>query len=240
MATKKEEKEEVEVVEQRTLVPLEKYLEAGVHIGSKFKSGDMRRFVYKTRGDGLCVLDVNTLNDRIATAAKFIASFEPEKILVVAGRTYAQKPAKVFAETIGAKYIIGRFIPGTLTNPSNENFVEPELIVTADPPVDRQAIKEAKKAKIPVVSLCDTSNMTRNIDMIIPVNNKGKKALALIYWLLGREVLLNKKIITSEKEYEKVVADFETKIILERRDRKESFGRGRGRGAPRGRGRGRR
>ena len=203
---------EEEMTIEKSLVPLEKYLEAGVHIGSKYKSGQMRKFIYKIRNDGLCILNINELNKRITTAAKFLAQYEPSDILVVAGRNYSQKPVKVFAETIGAKYIIGRFIPGTLTNPSNENFIEPKILFTADPPVDRQAIKEAKKAKIPVISLCDTSNLTKNIDLVIPCNNKGKKSIALIYWIIAREYLKARGIIESDKQFEKTPADFETKI----------------------------
>ncbi len=219
---KKNEKQQTapdEMTIEKSLVPLEKYLEAGVHIGSKYKSGQMRKFIYKIRNDGLCILNINELNKRIAIAAKFLAQYEPSDILVVAGRNYSQKPAKVFAETIGAKYIIGRFIPGTLTNPENENFIEPKILFTADPPVDRQAIKEAKKAKIPVISLCDTSNLTKNIDLVIPCNNKGKKSIALIYWILAREYLKLKGIIESDKQFEKTPADFETRIKRTNKER---------------------
>ncbi len=192
------------------LVPLEKLLEAGVHIGSKFKTGNMKRFVYKHRNDGLCVLDVNQTQERIRIAARFLATYDPEDILIVAGRAYAQKPAKTMAETIQAKYVIGRFIPGTLTNPANENFVEPRVVLVADPPIDRQAIQEAKKAKIPVISLCDSSNLTKNIDLVIPANNKGKKSLALIFWLLTREFLKNKGIIKSDSEFKKRPEEYES------------------------------
>ena len=229
MVEEKVEKEELEEPKpeetseeiQKTkepLVPLEKYLEAGVHIGSKFKCGDMRKFIYKVREDGLCVLDISELNRRISTAAKFLVRFNPEKLLAIAGRTYAKKPVKVFAETVGAKYIIGRFIPGTLTNPNNENFIEPDVVLVADPPVDRQVIKESIKAKIPVVALCDTSNMTKNIDFIVPCNNKGKKSLALIFWLLAREILKERGDIKSNSDFTKNVDDFEATVVREKKD----------------------
>lgn len=209
---------DVEVEQKDLLIPLEKYLEAGVHIGSKFRSGNMNKFIYKHREDGLCVLDISALNNRILTAAKFIARFEPDKVLVVAGRTYAKRPAKTLAEKIGAKYITTRFIPGTLTNPGNENFMEPHVILAADPPIDRQSIKEAVTAKVPVVALCDTSNLTKNIDLIIPSNNKGKKALALIFWLLTREILKEKGEIKSDKDFKEKIEDFEAKITKEARE----------------------
>lgn len=209
-----EEKQDME----HSLVPLEKYLESGVHIGSKFKSGDMKRFIYKCRSDGLCVLDITVLNDRILAASKFLSHYEPAKVLIVAGRNYAQKPAKKLAEIIGARAIIGRFVPGTLTNPSNENFIEPEVIFTADPPVDGQAVKEAIKARIPIVSLCDTSNLLKNVDLVVPCNNKGKRALALIYWLIAREVLKQRGIIKSDTEFTATVEDFESKAEHDERE----------------------
>jgi len=246
---KKEEEKKTKKVEAKkapdSLVLLEKYLEAGVHIGSRFRSGDMRRFIYKCRSDGICVLDVSTLNNRIKIVAKFLSRYDPEKIIVVAGRVYAQKPAQMFAKTIGAKCIIGRFVPGTLTNPDNPKFIEPDVVVISDPLVDRQIVKEAVSAKKPIVSFCDTSNPVKNIDLLIPTNNKGKKSLALIYWLLTREVLKNRGDIKSDKDFKMELEDFETKRE-ERRDRKPSDGDSRfgrrpmqGRRPP-GRGRGRR
>jgi small subunit ribosomal protein S2 len=214
---KKEDKAEIEKkveapVKSDLLVPIEKYLEAGVHIGSRFRSGNMKRFIYKCRSDGVCVLDVAMLDNRIATAAEFISRVEPEKVLVVTGRTYAKKPADKFASLIGAKCIIGRFVPGTLTNPGNPKFIEPKLIFTSDPGIDRQVIKEAVVARIPVVSMCGTNDSLRNVDVAVPVNNKGKKSLALIYWLLAREVLKKRGDIKTDKSFTAKIEDFETKI----------------------------
>ena len=192
------------------LVPLEKMLESGLHIGSKFKTGDMRKFVYKHRPDGLCVMDVNQTQERIKTTAEFLSKYEPSDILIVAGRAYAQKPVKMMAEAIHSKYLIGRFIPGTLTNPANDNFIEPKVVLISDPPIDKQAIQEAKKAKLPVIAICDTGNLTKNIDLIIPANNKGKKSLALIFWLLTREYMKVKGLIKSETEFKKRPEDYES------------------------------
>ncbi len=171
------------------LTSLDNYLAAGVHIGTQQKNADMMPYIYRVRPDGLYVLDVKKTDERIAVAAKFLARFQPDKILVVSRRQYGQAPAEKLARLIGAKAIVGRFIPGILTNPNQPGFIEPEVVVVTDPRGDEQALSEAGEIGIPVVALCDTDNSASGVDIVIPTNNKGRKALALIYWLLAREIL---------------------------------------------------
>jgi small subunit ribosomal protein S2 len=196
-----------EVTEYESLIPVDEYLAAGVHIGTQQKTEDMKRFVYRVRADGLYVLDVKATDDRIKTAAKFLSKFDPARILVVSARQYGQFPATMFAKVIGAKSMVGRFIPGTLTNPEYRDFVEPDVVVVTDPIGDLQAVKEAVDIGVPVVAMCDTNNMTMHIDVVIPTNNKGRKALALIYWLLAQEIA---KLRGQPMEY--AVSDFEIEI----------------------------
>lgn len=197
---------------EKTLVPAKEYLQTGAHIGAKFKSEGMRKYIYKSRKDKLKVLDVGTIDERIRIAAKFLASFEPEKTVVVSQKEYGQTPAKKFAELTGVKALLGRFVPGSFTNPDSKEFIELDVLLVTDPNSDRQAIKEAKKMRIPVVALCSTDNQTRNIDLIVPVNNKGRKSLALIYWLLAREILRNQGKVKKEKDFTAKLSEFEFKI----------------------------
>ncbi len=171
------------------LVPEDVYLTSGVHIGTQQKSADMKPFIYKVRIDGLYVLDIKKTDSRIREAAKFLARFKPENVLVVAARQYGQKPARMFAKAVGAQILAGRFVPGTLTNPRIDEYIEPEILLVTDPAADQQALREALNVSVPVVGLCDANNETRNVDLVIPTNNKGRRALATIYWLLTREVL---------------------------------------------------
>lgn len=194
------------------LIPLDKYLAAGLHIGTQQKTKDMERYIYRVRSDGLYVLDVRKTNDRIAAAAKFLSKFDPDDILVVSTRQYGQAPVKRFGEITGAHTIPGRFIPGTLTNPSYSKFIEPKVIVVTDPRSDSQAILEAKQIGIPVVALCDTENLLGNVDIVIPVNNKGRKAIALVYWLLAREIMCNKGVLTKDQDLDVDPSDFELKL----------------------------
>ncbi len=171
------------------LTSLDDYLAAGIHIGTLQKTADMRPFIYKVRSDGLYILDIKSTDTHIKTAAKFLAKFPREKVLVVSRRQYGQKPIQDFGNITGATAIAGRFVPGTMTNPNYKGFIEPEVLIVTDPRGDEQALKEASDIGVPAVALCDTDNMASGVDIIIPTNNKGKKALSTIYWLLARELL---------------------------------------------------
>jgi small subunit ribosomal protein S2 len=194
------------------LIPLDRYLAAGLHIGTQQKTKDMERYIYRVRADGLYVLDVRKTNDRIISAAKFLAKFDSDDILVVSTRQYGQAPVKRFGEISGAKTIPGRFIPGTLTNPAYNKFIEPKVLVVTDPRSDSQAIIEAKQMGLPVVALCDTENLLGNVDIVVPVNNKGRKAIALVYWLLARQMLREKGILKEDQDLDVEPTDFELKI----------------------------
>ena len=171
------------------LIPVEDYLSAGVHIGTQQKTKDMERFIHRVRDDGLYVLDVSLTDRRIRTAADFLSNYDPEQILVTSSRQYGRFPAEKFADAIGARARTGRFIPGTLTNPDYAGYIEPDVVVVTDPIGDAQAVKEAITVGIPVIAMCDSNNQLSNVDLVIPTNNKGRRALSVVYWLLANETL---------------------------------------------------
>jgi small subunit ribosomal protein S2 len=206
-----EEKQAV-ATEPTMMVSEETYMTSGVHIGTRQKTADIKEFIYKVRNDGLYIIDVKKTNERIKAAAKFLAKYDPSKILAVSVRQYGQKPVRKLGETTGIQVLDGRFQPGTLTNPNAKTFLEPEIILLTDPLADIQALHEAKNIGIPVLALCDTNNETKYIDYVIPTNNKGRRALALIYWLLARAILLEQGKIKSDEEFTVTVEDFEAEI----------------------------
>ena len=185
------------------------YLGAGVHIGTRVKSGGMREYIYRTREDGLHVIDLKRLDERIAEVAKLLAGYEASKVFVVGGKSNAQRPVEKFCEATGFQALNGRFTPGRFTNPQRDDFVEPDLVIVTDPGVDRLAVQEASQLNIPIVALCDTNNSVRNVDVVIPTNNKGRKALALVYWLLAREYLNASNRISSDEEFTAVPEEYE-------------------------------
>lgn len=188
------------------------FLTAGAHIGTKQKSKDMQRYIFKVRNDGLYVLNIQETKRKLTIAGKFLATYDPKKILVISARQYGQNPAKCFAEVTGATWFPGRYMPGSLTNSQLTTYLEPEVLIVTDPAADLKALKEAVKVGVPVVGLCDANNYTRNVDLVIPINNKGRKSLALVYWLLAREVLINRGLIKSYSDFNIETEAFETII----------------------------
>ena len=204
--------EEEQTGVQGLLVPEDLYLTSGVHIGTQQKSADMKPFIYKVRIDGLYVLDIKKTDTRIRLASKFLSRFTPEKVLVVAARQYGQKPARLFGKACGFSVIAGRFVPGTLTNPQVDEYDEPEVLLVTDPAADQQALREALNIGIPVMGLCDANNETRDVDLVVPTNNKGRRALATVYWLLTREVLRERGQVKSDEDFTPTIDDYEASL----------------------------
>lgn len=202
-----------ETESKELLIDEDTFLTCGVHIGTKQKSRDMEPYVHKVREDGLRILNVNLTSEKIVEAANFLKEQEPKDVLVVSARQYGWKPAKKFADTCGFRCIAGRFTPGRLTNPEMRTFIEPKIIILTNPAADAQAFREAINIKIPVIAMCDSNNLTTNVDLIIPGNNKGRRSLALIYWLLSREILRIRGELGTDEDLEETIDDFEAPLI---------------------------
>jgi len=196
------------------LIDQSTYLEAGVHIGTKVKTPGMKKFIYKIREDGLYLLDLPEIDRRIRLAAKMLARYDEKEIVVTASRIYAIAAASKFAEITKTKLLQGRIMPGVFTNPNRDDFIEPAIVLVSDTRNEKQAVKEASKTNIPVIALCDTDNWIKFVDLIIPCNNKGRRSLAVVYYLLAREFLKEKGIIKSNDEFNYKISDFEAKVEM--------------------------
>ncbi len=197
-----EKTEKVEEEKSSYLIPQEKYLETGIHIGTRFKTSDMKKFVFKMRDDGLYILDLRKIDERLREAAKLIGKYKPEEVLVVASRLYSGNAAEKFSKLTGVGILRGRFVPGTMTNVNLPNFREPKLLIVCDPKGEWEAIREAAMTGVPVVALCDTDNNTAFVDWIVPANNKGRRSLAILFYLLTRELMMSQGKIKSYNEFE--------------------------------------
>lgn len=200
------------------LVEKTEYLTAGVHIGMKTCTPYMKQFVYKVRDDGLAVFNLPSVDKRINIAADFLSNFE--KMMVVSTKDAGVQAVSAFAGLVGGKAVTRRFSPGTLTNPSFKGFYEPDVILIIDPLTDGQAIREAKKKRLPIVALCDTFNTVAGVDVVIPANNNGRKSIALILWILAREILKKSGKIKKNADYTATLQDFG--VTEEKKEAKEA------------------
>jgi small subunit ribosomal protein S2 len=190
-------------------------LSTGIRVGTPVKTKFMSPFIVRANPEGLYILDISKTLTRIDVAAKFIGRADISKIIVTSAREYGKTPVQKFCEATGASGIIGRFMPGTFTNPSLSSYMEPQVVIVTDPQADQQAVLEATRAGVPVVAIANSDNVTSNVDLVIPANNRGRKALATVYWLLTREVLKKQGKIKSDAEMKISIDDFETKLVEE-------------------------
>jgi len=192
-----------------------KILSTGIRVGTQVKTKFMKPFITQASPEGLYMIDLDIALERIKTAAKFINRTDIDKVIVCSGRVYANTPIEKFCEVTGATKMLGRFMPGTLTNPSLPYYIEPKLLLISDPQVDVQAVTEATNAGIPVIGISNTDNITSKLDLILPANNRGRKSLATIYWLLALEILKERGDLKEGESLKYEIDDFETKITEE-------------------------
>lgn len=196
------------MTEEKLLVPTDTYLKSGIHIGTKFRTKYMENFIYKTRPDGLAVLNLQKIDERVKLAADFLAKYAPEDVIVACRRENGWKAVRAFGKVTGVRVFAGRYQPGLLTNPALENYTEARVVLVADSWPDRNVVIDAVNMGIPVVALCDTNNQSNNIDLVVPCNNKGKKSLGLFFWILAREYLKARGAIKNDGEFKERLEDF--------------------------------
>ncbi len=196
------------MAEEELLVPNDEYLKAGIHIGTKFKTKYMEEFIYKTRPDGLSVLNVQKIDERIKLMANMLAQYDPKDILIVSRRENGWLPVKMFGKVTGVQYFAGRYPPGIMTNSRLKSFIQPKIVVVTDSWPDRNAVLDSVKMGIPVIALCDTNNQANNIDLVVPCNNKGKKSLGLLFYILAKEFLKLKGEIKKDEDFKYSIEDF--------------------------------
>ncbi len=195
--------------EDTLLVANDLYLKSGIHIGTKFRTKYMEQFIYKTRNDGLSVLNIKKIDERLNLLSNMLSQYEPKDILIISRRENAWKAIRLFEKYTGIPVVAGRYLPGVMTNPNLKTFIEPKFIVVTDPWPDRNAVDDSIRMGIPVAALCDTNNQSNNLDLIMPCNNKGKKSLGLLFWVLAREYLLRRGMISKAEEFTGKLEDFQ-------------------------------
>jgi small subunit ribosomal protein S2 len=187
-------------------------LATGIRIGTSVRTKTMEQFTTRPRPDGLHMIDYPRTLQRVDVAGRFIARAGAANTVVYTSREHGEVAVEKFCELTGALPLIGRFMPGTFTNPLYPGHLDAELVVVADPLSDTQAIVEAGSMGVPVIAVCDTDNVTDDIDLVIPGNNRGRKAIAAIFWLLARAVLIHAGKLEEDQAMKYSIEDFETKL----------------------------
>lgn len=203
--------------DEELLKEREEYLKNGVHIGTQSQNADMEDYIFHVKKNGLAILDLNTTDKQIRAIAQTLAEYDPQEILVVGRKDEAYQPIKAFSEAIGTKTVNGRFMPGTLTNPRSDSFMEPEIILVTDPEEDRQAITEAEDANIPVIAIADSENNLEGVDKVIAANNKGEKALGMVFYLLADQMKeqIGEKLDFKQEDFMSVTIEENTEEAAE-------------------------
>lgn len=191
-----------------TLVPVEDYLKASMHLGTRVITPNMRKYIYKRRADGLAVFNTAMLDTTMREAGDFVSKYAPEDIIIVCKREAGWHAVKLFSETLGIRSFTKKYPAGILTNTNLKEFFECKLVIICDPWLDKNALADANIVGVPVLSVCDSNNYALGITKIIAGNNKSAKSLGMIMYLLAKMYVEKRGINVAVPPIEQFIDDW--------------------------------
>ncbi len=185
--TSEELKEQVKIKKREDmLIPLDEYVKAGIYLGTKVVTPDMKPFIYRRRADGLAIFNTDVIDEKIKEAIEYLNKFNAEDVILACKRQAGWKAAKMFSELTGIRVFTKKYPAGILTNTNLDDFFENELTIVTDSWLDKNALKDTMNVKKKVLMICDTNNFSKGADKIIIGNNKHHKSLGVIFYLLTK------------------------------------------------------
>ena len=191
----KELKEKVKI-KKRTdmLIPLDEYVKAGIYLGTRVVTPDMRKYVYRRRADGLAIFNTDLIDEKLKEGIEYLTKFNPEDIILACKRKAGWRAAKLFSQFTGIRVFTKKYPAGILTNITLPDFFENKLTIVTDAWLDRNALKDTVSVHKEVLMICDTNNFSKSANQVIIGNNKSPRSLGVIFYLLARGYCKAKKI----------------------------------------------
>lgn len=194
---------------------ISKLLAAGVHLGQSTSlwRPSTQPFVYGEY-KGIHIIDLNKTLAYLKRAARVVEGVtERGGIVLFLGTREGQKRAlQEAAKRTHGFYVSSRWIPGTLTNPTEissvwerhevdfsdkptgrqlapdeaVSIVKPDLLVILNPTENRNALKEAMQARVPTIGIIDTDSEPSLVTYPIPGNDDSLRSVNLITGILAK------------------------------------------------------
>ena len=187
-------KEKVKIKKKEMLIPLEEYIKAGIYLGTRVVTPNMKQFVYRRRADGLAIFNTDLIDEKLREGIEYLSRFAPEDVILVCKREAGWKAAEKFGKITGIRVFTRKYPAGILTNKQLPDFFENELTIITDQWVDKNALNDTLRVNKKVLMICDTNNFSKGADQIVLGNNKSPKSLGLIFYLLARGYCKARKI----------------------------------------------
>ena len=144
-------KEKVKEKKKDALIDIDDYVKAGIYLGTKVVTPDMRPFVYRRRADGLAIFDTNIIDDKLREATEYLNKFDAKDIIVVCKRTAGWKAVEKFSELTGIRTFTKKYPAGILTNITLPDFFENKLTIICDSWLDKNALADTNKINKEVI-----------------------------------------------------------------------------------------